>query len=171
MEKILDKRLLKLKECGILPENTYSFTPEQQNVYDELLHGINDIEHFILKHLDLANNETKQQVLHKKITHKKNERKNKGIYINIEPYDIEINEFCPFFETKLNYNSTIGRGTSFRDPHAYSIDRIDNSKGYVKGNVMILSRLANTMKRDATIPELKTFCTNIIKIYNDRQKS
>jgi len=35
------------------------------------------------------------------------------------------------------------------------MDRIDSTKGYIKGNVKVISTRANTLKGDATIPELK----------------
>jgi len=65
--------------------------------------------------------------------------------------DIIIPKECPILKTKFITNS----------PYTYSIDRIDNSKGYIPGNIGIISRLANTMKSNATPKELISFANNI----------
>lgn len=36
-----------------------------------------------------------------------------------------------------------------------TLDRIDNSKGYVKGNVRVVSYRANTLKGDASLAEMQ----------------
>lgn len=36
-----------------------------------------------------------------------------------------------------------------------SIDRIDPKRGYVRGNVVVVSMRANSIKREATIDELR----------------
>jgi len=45
--------------------------------------------------------------------------------------------------------------------HSPSIDRIIPHKGYVEGNVIIVSDLANRIKSDATLEEI----SNVIKFY------
>lgn len=47
--------------------------------------------------------------------------------------------------------------------YGYSIDRIDNTKGYTNDNIKIISSLANTMKNSASFEELKSFSENILK--------
>jgi len=44
--------------------------------------------------------------------------------------------------------------------------RIHNTKGYVKGNVFVCSRLANKAKGELTILELRLFAENILKIHS-----
>lgn len=36
-----------------------------------------------------------------------------------------------------------------------TIDRIDPAKGYVRGNIIVVSQKANTMKSNATIAEMR----------------
>lgn len=53
---------------------------------------------------------------------------------------------CPVCETTF-YN------TETRDSSA-SLDRIDNTKGYIRGNVAIICHKCNTLKSDSTIEYL-----------------
>lgn len=81
----------------------------------------------------------------------------KGIEFNIDMEDIIIPDKCPILECPFVY------GTSHNYDYSPSLDRIDNSKGYVKGNVMVISSKANKMKNSATLHELQMFCKNILR--------
>jgi hypothetical protein len=79
---------------------------------------------------------------------------------DIDISDIEIPEYCPYLNIKLSTD----KKDCYNDNY-YSIDRIDSSKGYVKGNIQIISRIANTMKNNATIEQLLIFAENIKKLH------
>lgn len=68
--------------------------------------------------------------------------------------DVHFPEYCPALGFKLNYERcVVGRtSASFDSP---SFDRIDPTKGYVKGNVIVVSNLANQIKTNATVDQLK----------------
>ena len=71
---------------------------------------------------------------------------------NIEESDIIIPVYCPILNCKLEK----GEGYLF---NAMSLDRVDNTKGYIKGNVRVISRKANLLKSSLTLDILE----NIIK--------
>lgn len=84
--------------------------------------------------------------------------KERGLEINIEESDIIIPTHCPYLKIPLVV--TRPRGSSRRD--VISLDRIDTSKGYIKGNIEVISHLANTMKNDATPALLINFAQEIL---------
>jgi len=89
----------------------------------------------------------------------KSSARNKNLAFNLTLEDIVIPEVCPFLEIKL----TNIQGSGFIGSNA-SVDRIDPTKGYVNGNIQIISRKANHMKLNASSEELLTFASNIIKM-------
>jgi hypothetical protein len=58
---------------------------------------------------------------------------------------------CPVFNKAF---TEVGNGASRWSP---SVDKIIPSKGYVKGNIQVISFMANTMKQEATPKQLKQF--------------
>jgi hypothetical protein len=79
-----------------------------------------------------------------------------GIEFDLVLADIVIPDCCPILGTPLVVNAG-GPGRS-----SPSLDRIDVSKGYVRGNVQVISYRANTMKNDAPPEELRQFATWVL---------
>jgi hypothetical protein len=62
--------------------------------------------------------------------------------------DMSLPERCPILGIALQFNTVSPDGNS------YSVDRIDNTKGYTSDNVQIVSLRANMLKSNATLDEL-----------------
>ena len=102
--------------------------------------------------------------------------KRRNLDFDLDYTDIKLPKYCPLLGIELNYtnnrnNKFLNLGDDyvdlgFNDPSKASVDRIDNTKGYVKGNIIILSRLANAMKNEASFEQLETFSKNILKLIN-----
>ena len=87
----------------------------------------------------------------------KKRAESKNIDFNLDESDIIIPKVCPILEVPLII------GTKGNYEYSPSIDRIDNTKGYIKGNVQIISKKANSMKNSASQEELIKFCKNILR--------
>jgi len=82
--------------------------------------------------------------------------KRNGLEFDLSPADIVIPERCPVF----GFVMKPAEGTQ-RD-FSPSVDRIDTSRGYVRGNVQVISNKANRMKTNASGPELLQFARWIL---------
>ena len=91
----------------------------------------------------------------------KHRAKTKHLEFNLTAEDIVIPTHCPI----LNIELVSRKGKSGGAPNSPALDRIDNSKGYVKGNVRVISHLANMMKSSATEDELIKFANWVINSY------
>ena len=94
----------------------------------------------------------------------KRRAKREGIYWDLKQEDIVIPLICPFLKCPLT--RTQGKGLVWSNA---SVDRIDNSKGYTKDNIMIISRMANSMKQHATQEQLLQFAFSIIEMHRQNQ--
>lgn len=86
----------------------------------------------------------------------KRRAKKEGLPFSITLDDVAIPSVCPVF------------GVPFERKHKYwaaSIDKIDPQAGYVKGNVQVISMLANTMKSSASKSQLLEFADWIARTY------
>ena len=71
----------------------------------------------------------------------------------------EYPKICPILEIELDW------GKHGNQPNSPSFDRIDSTKGYIPGNVMIMSNLANKMKNNATPEQLVKFSKYMLSEY------
>lgn len=74
----------------------------------------------------------------------------KGLEFNITADDIQFYILCPYLRIPLVYDGATGR-----TDNSASLDRIDSTKGYISGNVEIISWRANRIKNDATPKEIE----------------
>lgn len=82
----------------------------------------------------------------------KSSAKKRGIRFTLEKtdlWDLDYPLTCPVLGIPLTQNKSAAKDNSF------SVDRIDNSKGYEPGNIIIVSNRANKLKGDASLEELK----------------
>ena len=81
---------------------------------------------------------------------------------SIEVSDIVIPLVCPYFNVPF---IPLDRNWG------YSLDRIDSSKGYIKGNIQVISSRANTMKNNATKEELIQFAEGVLRLHSQEGKA
>lgn len=77
--------------------------------------------------------------------------KQKDLAFDLSLEDIpEIPTYCPVLGIKMNINKGSGL-----HPSSVSLNRLDPSKGYIKGNIEIISQRANHLLSNATTEELE----------------
>jgi hypothetical protein len=70
----------------------------------------------------------------------------------------EQNGKCPITGMDLIMPKTCDSWENGESPYNASLDRIDNSKGYIKGNVRYVSHMANIARSTFSDNELIKFC-------------
>lgn len=84
--------------------------------------------------------------------------KQRGTLFKITAADVApCPEFCPL----LGIPIFVADGCGALGPNSPTLDRINNDRGYVPGNVMIVSHLANSSKRELNSTQLMCLATNL----------
>lgn len=83
------------------------------------------------------------------VSEAKGRAKDKGIEHSITADDISVPAHCPVLGIPL----LVGR--EHPKDNNPSIDRIDSSKGYIPGNVIVVSTRANRIKNNSTVEDLR----------------
>lgn len=83
----------------------------------------------------------------------RNRAKKKDIPFDLQLDDIVVPEFCPLTDIQLkSYEGTGGhRGPRFNSP---TLDRVDPALGYTRGNICVISSIANNLMGSQTDPDL-----------------
>lgn len=89
------------------------------------------------------------------LTRVKSRAKKLGIPFDLTIEDIVIPETCPILGTPIVVGPPRRTDSRGPRPDSPSLDRIDPTRGYVKGNVCVISNRANTIKCNATVDELE----------------
>ena len=76
-------------------------------------------------------------------------KKRRGHEVTITEADLTQPNYCPVLGISLVYDNK-----KRPQDNSASVDRIDNTKGYVSGNVHVISMKANRLKSNATVEEL-----------------
>ena len=76
--------------------------------------------------------------------------KKKNLEFDLVIEDLTVPDFCPILGIPL----FVAGGK--RTDNSPSLDRVNNSKGYTRDNVLVISFRANALKNDATLDELKS---------------
>mgnify|MGYP003680884614 FL=1 len=97
------------------------------------------------------------------VTRIKSRCKAKGIPFDLDVTDVIPPEVCPVLGIKLVLHN---QGRGYHSDSA-SVDRIDPTKGYTKGNVRVISARANLLKNDATSDELRLVLKDLEEIENE----
>ena len=92
----------------------------------------------------------------------KSRAKKQNLPFNLELEDIIIPAYCPILEIELFTNKEKSCNNS------PSLDKIIPNLGYVKGNIKVISHLANSMKNSADFDLLQKFSKNIMNYINNK---
>ena len=100
-----------------------------------------------------GNPETQRMTINVRITRllssAKVRSRDAGMPFDITRADVQIPTHCPVLGIALD---PLAKG---RADNLATLDRIDNTKGYVRGNVWVISWRANRLKWNSTIDELR----------------
>ena len=75
--------------------------------------------------------------------------RDKGLECTIQAKDIHVPEVCPILQLPME------RHTGKVQNNNFSLDRLDSTKGYIPGNVRVISWRANYIKNNLSVEQLE----------------
>jgi hypothetical protein len=83
------------------------------------------------------------------LSHAKKRAKIKKMNFSLKEEDFEIPELCPILKIPLFH------GVEHQIDNSPTLDRINNDKGYIKENIIVISNKANRMKNNGSFKEIE----------------
>ena len=93
------------------------------------------------------NLQAKKNRIQSMLSSAKHRTKARGMEFDLREEQVVIPEHCPVLGIPLSWDGDVSNSPS--------LDRVDNTRGYTEDNVAVISNRANSIKRDATLDELK----------------
>ena len=89
------------------------------------------------------------------------------------PFNLELQYIIDLWSSQNGICALSGLPMTFelkqgRVPTNVSIDKIDRTLGYIKGNIQLVCMVCNQIKSDLTEIEMYNFCKNIVKNYENK---
>lgn len=82
---------------------------------------------------------------------------------------LKQNKKCALSGVDLIISTTISKQDHLdRTNHTASLDRIDNNKGYIEGNLQWVHKTINRMRRQYTVEEYINWCKKVAENSNDK---
>ena len=91
----------------------------------------------------------------------KRRARKRGLEATLKKEDVYFPEYCPILGIKLEHGPENWENSP-------NIDRIDNTKGYTKDNVIVVSGLANNIKTSATPEQIKKVADFYASLYKEK---
>jgi len=142
------------RDYGNVPQATFTGIPCRKCGNKERYSGNRNCVYCLVKRNDLEQHNpiSKRKFLFQAA---RSRSKKYGKEFNILFEEIQWNDYCPVLGLKLDYTSSRREGKGKIAKNAATLDRVDNSKGYIKGNVQVISFRANSLKSNGTIEEFQ----------------
>ena len=99
----------------------------------------------------------------------KSRAKKMGWDFDLEIEDIQIPASCPILGIPLFIRQ--GNKDTGKNPNNPSLDRINSSLGYIKGNIQVISWRANDLKKNGTLEEFTKIVEYIRALHEKRPKN
>ncbi len=120
------------------------------------------------KYTDNARERNRQHKMEDPLNHMysrlKKSAKDDNKVFSIKLEDLKFSDRCPIYGTEWDLSH-------IRSDQTPTVDRVDNTKGYIKGNVKIISWKANRLKHTASLKEIEALAKYMKEHYKETENT